>query len=300
MYQKTIKKDVYISGIGLHSGKIVNMIIKPAKANTGIIFHFNNQKIKSNADYVVQSPLCTLLKDEHIEIKTIEHFMFSLYFLNIDNVNVFLDSNELPILDGSAAPFIFKIKDAGIKNLYSLKKFIKLKKEVKVQIEDKYIIAKPNHSVEFDIKIDFPNSIIGEQKININQNNKDIINSISRARTFCFAKDIDYMKNNNLALGGSIENAIIVDEYTILNQDGLRDENEFVFHKTLDFIGDLYVNGTVIIAKFEGYKTGHALNNMLLKEILSNKENYSIIEFDNILTDYLYKFKTAFKFKEFT
>ncbi len=296
MYQQTVKNNIYISGIGLHSGKIVNMIIKPATVNEGIIFHLNGKSIKSDAFKVVNSPLCTLLKEDNIEIRTIEHFMFALYFLNIDNVNVYLDSNELPILDGSASPFIFKINEIGLKKQFALKKFIKLKKEVKVEFEDKYIIAKPNHSVEFDIKINFPNSIIGEQHINIQQNNKKIINNVSRARTFCFSKDIEYMKNNNLALGGNIDNAVIVDDYLILNSDGLRDEKEFVLHKTLDFIGDLYVNGFVIIAKFEGYKTGHALNNALLKEILSNKENYSIIEFDNIIYN---KFKYFLKIKGF-
>ncbi len=294
MYQQTVKKNIYISGVGLHSGKIVNMIIKPAATNNGIIFHFNGKKIKSDAFKVVHSPLCTLLKEDDIEIKTIEHFMFALYFLNIDNVNVYLDSNELPILDGSSAPFIFKIKEQGLKKQFALRKFIKLKKEVFVQFEDKYIIAKPNHSIEFDIKIDFPNSIIGEQSINIKQQNKEMINDVSKARTFCFSKDIEYMKNNNLALGGSLDNAVIVDEFSIINKEGLRNEKEFVLHKTLDFIGDLYVNGFVIIAKFEGYKTGHALNNLLLKEILSNKENYSIIEFDNVIYS---KFKDFLKIK---
>ncbi len=299
MYQQTIKKEIHISGVGLHSGKIVNMTIKPAKSNHGIIFHFKNKSIKSDAFKVINSPLCTLLKEDDVEIKTIEHFMFSLYFLNIDNVNIYLDSNELPILDGSAAPFIFEIKQAGLKKQFALRKFIKLKKEVSVKFEDKYIIAKPNHSIEFDIKIDFPDSIIGEQHINIKQQNKDMINSVSKARTFCFAKDIEYMRNNNLALGGSLDNAVIIDEFSIINKEGLRDEQEFVLHKTLDFIGDLYVNGFVIIAKFEGYKTGHLLNNLLLKEILSNKENYSIIEFDNPLNDYLEKLKQSFKLKEF-
>lgn len=296
MYQQTVKKNIHISGVGLHSGKIVNMTIKPAKSNNGIIFYYNNKSIKSNAFNVINSPLCTLLKDESLEIRTIEHFMFSLYFLNIDNVNVYLDSNELPILDGSAAPFIFRIKEAGIKKQFALRKFIKLKKEVSVQLEDKYIIAKPNHSIEFDMRINFENSIIGEQHINIKQMNKELINSVSKARTFCFARDIEYMKNNNLALGGSLDNAVIVDDFSIINKEGLRDEKEFVLHKTLDFIGDLYVNGIVIIAKFEGYKTGHALNNLLLREILADKSNYSIIEFNNPVYN---KFKEILQIKEF-
>jgi len=279
MFQKTINEEVSFIGVGLHSGKKINVKLKPALPNTGIIFIVNGEIIESHCSIVKETQLCTGFNNGKTTLNTVEHFLFSLFYFSIDNIIVELNANEMPIMDGSAMPFIYLIKSAGIKEQNSLKKFIKLKKEVSVKIDDKYIIAKPSNSPSIKFTIDFDHPAINNQHVFINVDNISILNDISRARTFGFLKDIEYLRRNNLALGGSLSNAILLDETSILNPEGLRMAEEFIYHKVLDFIGDTYINGLTIISDIEAYKSGHHINNLFMREVFSNEENYEIVSF---------------------
>lgn len=280
MFQKTLKKEISFSGIGLHSGNKINVKLKPAQKNTGIVFFINGIELKSNGDLVKETQLCTGLNNGKTSINTVEHFLFSLFYFNIDNIIIELDANEMPILDGSALPFIYIIRQAGIKIQSAQKNIVKIKKEIKIEFEDKYIIAKPSNAPKLDLTIDFEHPSINSQNLILDYNNKDLLDYISRARTFGFMKDIEYLRSKNLALGGSYDNAIILDEFKILNPEGLRMENEFIYHKMLDFIGDIYINGNFILADIKGFKTGHHINNLFIRELFSNKENYEIINIE--------------------
>jgi UDP-3-O-[3-hydroxymyristoyl] N-acetylglucosamine deacetylase len=280
--QRTLSKVKRFSGIGLHKGKKVEVKLIPAHQNTGIIFIVNNKKIKLNSKLVKETTLCTGIEKDGIRLNTIEHFLFALNYLGIDNICVELNDNEMPILDGSAMSFIMLLKEAGIKELYSNKKYIKIKKEIKIDYEDKYIIAKPSQELRVDMTIDFDHPAIGNQNVIIDSKSTNILKEISRARTFGFLKDIDYLRSNNLALGGSMDNAIVLDEYSVLNQDGLRMKKEFVYHKLLDFLGDTYMEGLPMIADIKTFKSGHHINNLFMRELMSNQENYEIVTINDI------------------
>lgn len=281
MKQKTINKKVSFSGIGLHSGKKVTANLYPAYANTGVVFKYKDKTIKLKSCKVKETQLCTGIFEDGISINTIEHFMFSLFYKNIDNIIIELNEPEMPILDGSSIGFILALEEAGIKELPAYKKFLKLKNNIEIKIDDKFIKAKPSNLLNINLEIDFEHHIIGNQKIDLNYNNfHSVLRKASRARTFGFIKDIEYLRNKNLVLGGSIDNAIVLDDYKILNPDGLRFNEEFVYHKLLDFIGDIYVEGYFILADIEAFKSGHYLNNLFLNKILSNPLNYEIITFE--------------------
>lgn len=288
--QRTIKKTGNFSGIGLHSGKKVEVTLLPAAPNSGINFYVNGIHIKSQFDLVTETTLCTGLNNGNTKLQTIEHFMFALYYLNIDNLTIHINREEMPILDGSSAPFLYILRECGIEEQASYKKFIKIKNKIEVNFEDKYIIAKPSNSQSLKLGIEFEHPVIKSQNIEINQNNFEILESISRARTFGFVEEVEYLRSKNLALGGSLNNAVILDKYKVLNPDGLRMKEEFIFHKALDFLGDTYLEGKNIIADIEGYKTGHHLNNLFMREIFSKEENYEIVTFEN-----KNKFKELFK-----
>jgi UDP-3-O-[3-hydroxymyristoyl] N-acetylglucosamine deacetylase len=277
MFQKTLKKEISFMGIGLHSAKKINVKLKPAQPNTGIVFVVNGEQIKSNGNLVKETQLCTGLNNGVVSLNTIEHFLFSLFYYSIDNIVVELNANEMPILDGSAMPFLYLIRSAGIKKQKVFKKIVKIKKEIVINYEDKYIIAKPSDTPSLNLTIDFEHQSINSQSLLLNLNNINLLDKISRARTFGFMSDIEYLRNNNLALGGSFSNAVILDEYRILNPEGLRMEEEFIYHKVLDFLGDIYINGMPIIANIEGYKTGHHINNLFIRELFSSEENYEIV-----------------------
>ena len=281
MKQRTIEKVISFSGIGLHKGEKVEVGLFPAQQNSGIVFIVNNKKIKINSKLVKETTLCTGLEFEGVKLNTIEHFMFALNYLGIDNIIVELTDNEMPIMDGSAMSFVMLLKEAGTKELYANKKYIKLKKEIKIENEGKYIIAKPSKNLKIDLTIDFEHPAIGHQNVVID-GNSNLLNEISRARTFGFTKDIEFLRANNMALGGSLDNAIVLDEYNILNPNGLRMDKEFVYHKLLDFLGDTYIEGLPVVADIKAYKSGHHINNLFMREIMSSAENYEIVEIPDV------------------
>jgi len=285
-YQNTIATTINCSGIGVHSGKIVNAVFKPAEINTGICFVRKDIKNKNNiikADYknVHKTKLGTsLINESGVEVATVEHLMAGIFGANIDNLIVELDNIEIPIFDGSSEPFIFLLNCAGIQKQDEYRKFLKIEKKIKIFQDDInkdiYASLEPSMDLLIDFSIEFQQKIIGKQKFLFDSSKDDFQYVISRARTFGLKSEVDYMRANNLALGGSLDNAVVVDDDKVLNPDGLRFHDEFVRHKILDVVGDLYLVGMPIIGKYEGKKSGHELNNKLLHKLFSDPENYSI------------------------
>ena len=282
--QKTIAKNIVSSGIGLHSGKKVNLKIKEGLPNSGIIFKRTDVKHKNNIvipiyHNVCETNLCTTISNEDgIKISTIEHLMAAFYGLGVDNAIVEIDSQEVPILDGSAKNWIELIKKSGIKSLNSPIKIIKIEKNVEINDGEKFIkIEKSNVSLDIDFELIYPNCLIGKQRNKINVYNDDL-NKLFESRTFCKYEDIDKLKSAGFAKGGSLDNAIVVKEYKILNETGLRNDKEFVNHKILDCLGDLYLSGYKIIGSITCSQGGHSLTNKLLRKLFEDKSNYSIFE----------------------
>ena len=282
--QKTVNSKISVSGIGLHSGKNVNLNILPANPNEGINFKrvdiVNDEKIVSPLfNNVCDTNLCTTITNHAgVKVSTIEHLMAALFILGIDNVLIELDSQEVPILDGSSKDWISIIKKAGIKNSNSPIKVIKINKTVEIKSSDKFIrVDVSNINLDIDFEIKYPNTMIGSQRNKIsvyNDNLEDIYNS----RTFCKYEDIDNLKRLGLAKGGNLDNALVVDKFKLLNKNGLRNNKEFVNHKILDCIGDLYTTGYRIVASIKCSQGGHYLTNKLLRKIFENNKNFSILE----------------------
>ncbi|UJF19614.1 UDP-3-O-acyl-N-acetylglucosamine deacetylase [Vibrio sp. SS-MA-C1-2] len=277
--QRTLKTIVQATGVGLHSGRKVTLILRPAAANTGIIYRRTDLEpavdFKADANSVRDTMLCTaLVNDDGVRISTVEHLNAALAGMGIDNAIIEVDAPEIPIMDGSASPFVYLIQSAGIDVLNSPKKFIRIKKTVRVEDGDKWAELRPYNGFRLDFAIDFAHPAIdGEQQsLVMDFSTQDFIKNISRARTFGFMRDIEYLQSQNLCLGGSFDNAIVLDDYRILNDDGLRYDNEFVSHKVLDAIGDLFMCGHSIVGEVRAYKSGHALNNQLLRAVLANQE----------------------------
>jgi len=281
--QKTVKDNVNFKGIGLHSGEVVNLIIKPADPNTGIIFKRidlkNNNIIFPNFENVTNTSLNTTISNEYgVKVSTIEHLMGALFGLGVDNAEIEIDNIEVPILDGSAKEFIKQISLVGLKVSSIPIKIIKINKKVEFKDGQRTISIEPSKlSLDIDFELKYENLAIGNQrnKINLYEDNlEDIFNS----RTFCLYEDIESIKKKGLAKGGSLDNAIVVKDEEILNKDGLRNSKEFVNHKILDCIGDLYTCGYRMIASIKCSQGGHFLTNQLLKKVFENKENFSIVE----------------------
>ncbi len=281
--QKTLKSNISIKGVGLHSGKIVNMMIKPAKPDTGIVFKRTDLKknnyISTSVYNVSKAILCTTIaNDEGVSVSTVEHLLAALFGMNIDNVLIEIDNEEIPILDGSAKVFVNEINKVGLEISSSPIKIIKINKEVTFKDGKKFISIKPNKiSLEIDFEIKYSNSLIGNQRNVINVYEDDLTD-VFNSRTFCLYEDIEKLKEMNLGKGGSLDNALVVKENKILNKDGLRNKKEFVNHKILDCMGDLYLSGHKIIAKIICSQGGHKLTNELLKKVFMDSSNYSIIE----------------------
>ncbi len=281
--QKTIKRDVKFEGVGLHSGKTVNLCIKSSEPDTGIIFKRVDLKINNlvypNFDNVSDTSLNTTISNENgVKVSTIEHLMGALFGLGIDNAIIEIDNEEVPILDGSAKEFIKKILAAGF--FYSKRpiKIIKINKKVKFEKGDKFISIEPTKlSLDIDFELKYKNKIIGNQKNKINVYEDDL-DDVFNSRTFCLFEDIEKIKKNGLAKGGSLENAIVVKDNEIINEGGLRNSKEFVNHKILDCIGDLYTCGYRMIASVKCSQGGHYLTNQLMRKVFENKENFSVIE----------------------
>ncbi|MFT5708482.1 MAG: UDP-3-O-[3-hydroxymyristoyl] N-acetylglucosamine deacetylase [Oceanospirillaceae bacterium] len=281
--QKTLKSSIKATGLGLHTGEKVYLNLLPAPADSGIVFRRVDLnpavEIAANAFLVKDTVLSTNIVQNDIKVATIEHLMSAFAAMSIDNVVVELNAEEVPIMDGSAAPFIFLIKAAGIKEQFAVKKFLKVIKEVSFTHEGKTATFKPYNGCKLSVEIDFDHpAFTGKNmKYELELNSENFIKQISRARTFGFMSDIEYLRANNLARGGSMENAIVVDETSILNGDGLRFEDEFSKHKVLDAVGDVYLLGHSLIGEFVGFKTGHFMNNQIVKKLLSDTDAYEIV-----------------------
>tara|TARA_B100001057_G_C22828754_1_gene942491 strand:- start:787 stop:1707 length:921 start_codon:yes stop_codon:yes gene_type:complete len=281
--QKTIKKNIFFSGIGLHSGQIANVCIKPSEPNTGIVFKRvdlkDNNMVFPNFSNVCNTSLNTTISNESgVTVSTIEHLMGALFGLGIDNALVEIDKEEIPILDGSAKEFIDKIIGAGLEISNSPIKIIKINKKIDFQDGKRIISISPSKlRLDIDFEIKYENDLIGNQRNKINVYEDNLI-EIFNSRTFCLYEDIEKIKQNGLAKGGSLENAIVVKEKEILNKGGLRNSKEFVNHKILDCIGDLFTCGYRMLASIKCSQGGHYLTNKLLRKVFENKENFSIVE----------------------
>ena len=281
--QKTLKHEVSFSGISLHSGLVVNVCIKPASPNFGIVFQRvdlkNDNLIYPNFMNVTNTSLNTTIENEFgVKVSTIEHLMGALFCLGIDNALIEIDNEEVPILDGSAKEFIEKIILAGIKESDAPIKIIKINKEIEYSEDEKLISIKPSTlSLDIEFQLKYKNPIIGNQKNKVNVYEDDL-KDIYDSRTFCLFEDIELIKKNGLAKGGSLENAIVVKDNEILNPEGLRNNKEFVNHKILDCIGDLYTSGYRIIGSLSCSRGGHYLTNKLLRKVFEKNENFSILE----------------------
>ena len=288
IFQRTVQKMVKSTGVGLHSGNKVTLCIMPAPVNSGIVLRRTDLtpavEIPAKANLVRETTMCTaLVNDEGVRISTIEHLFAALAGLGIDNAVIEVDAPEIPIMDGSASPFVFLLQSAGIKEQSVAKKYIKINQTIRVEDGDKWAELKPYKGFRVDFKIDFnhPEISRSQQHMVMDFSTSAFVKDISRARTFGFMQDIEYLRANNLALGGSMENAVVLDEYRVLNPDGLRYEDEFVKHKILDAFGDLYVAGHAIVGEFCAYKTGHALNNQLVRALLAQQEAWELVSFEN-------------------
>jgi len=281
--QKTIKNNVSFNGVALHNGLNVNICIKPAAPNFGIVFKRVDQKINNlvypNFLNVSNTSLNTTIENEFgVKVSTIEHLMGALFGLGIDNALIEIDNEEVPILDGSAKEFIEKIINAGVSISDAPIKIIKINKEIKYTDGDRFISIQPSTlSLEIDFELKYKNKIIGNQKNKVKVFEDDLTD-VYNSRTFCLFEDIEMIKKNGLAKGGSLENAIVVQDEKILNEEGLRNNKEFVNHKILDCIGDLYTSGYRIIASIKCSQGGHFLTNQLLRKVFQNKDNFSILE----------------------
>ncbi|SJN55826.1 UDP-3-O-acyl-N-acetylglucosamine deacetylase [Vibrio ruber] len=277
--QRTLKEIVKTTGVGLHSGRKVTLTLRPAAANTGIIYRRTDVTppvdFPANPENVRDTMLCTaLVNDDGIRISTVEHLNAALAGMGIDNAVVEVDAPEIPIMDGSASPFVFLLQQAGIDVQNAPKRFIRVKKPVRFEDGDKWAELVPYQGFRMDFEIDFNHPAIesDEQRLLFDFSSQSFVRDISRARTFGFMRDIEYLQSQNLCLGGSFDCAIVLDDYRILNEDGLRFANEFVTHKVLDAIGDLYMCGHSIVGEFRAYKSGHGLNNQLLRALLADQE----------------------------
>ncbi|MFP4387026.1 MAG: UDP-3-O-acyl-N-acetylglucosamine deacetylase [Alphaproteobacteria bacterium] len=278
--QQTLQRPATLSGIGLHSGKDINMVIKPAQPDHGIIFvrsDFPKEQsvIPARWDHVSDTQLCTVIANQHgASVGTIEHLMSALRGCGIDNALIEIDGIEVPAMDGSAMPFVTMIENVGIKQLSAPRRMIRVLKEVSVIDNDKRVVLKPGESSIFEGEIDFDHDEIGNQKFTTQLVNGNFKHDIASARTFGFFHEAQWLRSQGLGLGGSLDNAIILDESAVMNPDGLRFNDEFIRHKLLDAIGDLYLAGGQILGRYDGIKAGHAINNAILHALFADSENW--------------------------
>lgn len=286
--QRTLNKPVKATGIGLHSGARVEVAFRPAPANTGIIYTRTDLNprvtMKCSAGNVRDTQLCTaLVNNDGVRIATVEHLTAALSALGVDNLYVDVNAPELPVMDGSAQPFIYLLGTAGIRELDAPKLYLRVVRKVRVEDQDKWAELNPSEGgFQMDLTIDFNHPAMekNQQRFAFNFSGRNFVKQISRARTFCFMRDVEYMHAHHLALGGSLENAIVLDDRRVVNPEGLRYPNEFVKHKMLDAVGDLYMSGHSILGSFRAYKTGHALNNKLLRTLLDDESNFELISLE--------------------
>lgn len=286
--QRTLKNPIHATGVGVHSGEKVYLTLRPAPVNTGIIFRRTDLsepvEIPALAEFIGNTDLCTCLVKNDVRIATVEHLLSAFAGLGIDNCYVDLSLPELPIMDGSASPFVFLIESAGIEEQNALKRFFRVKKTIEVREGDKFVKVEPyeGFSVSFEIAFSHPVIANTQQSITLDFSSSSYVKDVSRARTFGFLADYEMIRQKNLARGASLDNAIVLDTASIVNEEGLRDPDEFVRHKILDVIGDLYLLGYSMIGAFTGYKSGHALNSALLQTLLSQPDAWELVTSDDM------------------
>jgi UDP-3-O-[3-hydroxymyristoyl] N-acetylglucosamine deacetylase len=285
--QRTLKNVIRATGVGLHTGEKVYLTLRPAPVDTGIVFRRIDLdipvEVPARADNVGDTRLSTSLEKDGAKVSTVEHLMSAFAGLGIDNAYVDLTAPEVPIMDGSAGPFVFLLQSAGIQEQASAKQYIRIRKKLRIDDGDKWAQFKPLEGFKVSFTIDFDHPVIKNavQIATVDFSTTSFVKEISRARTFGFMHDLEALRDAGLARGGSLDNAIVMDNYHILNEDGLRYEDEFVKHKVLDAIGDLYLLGHPLIGEFSAYKSGHELNNRLLRKLIADKSAYEVVSFDD-------------------
>jgi UDP-3-O-[3-hydroxymyristoyl] N-acetylglucosamine deacetylase len=285
--QRTLKTAIRATGVGLHNGEKVYMTLRPAAENAGITFRRVDldEPVDVPADprLVGETMLGTTLIKDGVRVATVEHLMSALAGLGIDNLHVDLSAAEVPIMDGSAGPFVFLLQSAGIEEQNAPKSFVRIKKKIRVEDGDKWAELAPLNGFKVNFEIEFNHPVFNKlgRNASIDFSSTSFLKEVSRARTFCFLRDVEALRANNLTLGGSMDNAIVLDDYRILNEDGLRYTNEFVIHKILDAIGDAYLLGRGIIGELSLHKSGHDLNNKLLLELLDNESAWEEVTFED-------------------
>jgi UDP-3-O-[3-hydroxymyristoyl] N-acetylglucosamine deacetylase len=284
--QRTIKTVTRATGVGLHSGQKVFMTLRPAPSNTGIVFMRNDlpqpASIRATANLVADTRLSTCIESQGVQVLTIEHLMSALAGLGIDNLYVDLTASEVPIMDGSASPFVFLLQTAGIQQQAAAKKYIRIKKALHIEDGDKWVRLAPHNGFMLTYTIAYSHPVFehASSSVTVDFAETSYVKEVSRARTFGFMQDVEALRAQGLAQGGSLDNAVVMDEYRVLNEDGLRYDDEFVRHKILDAVGDLYLLGHPLIGAFAGHKSGHALNNKLLRTLLADKTAWQFVSFD--------------------
>jgi UDP-3-O-[3-hydroxymyristoyl] N-acetylglucosamine deacetylase len=284
--QRTLKSPVRAIGVGLHSGVKVEMTLRPAAPDTGIVFRRLDLvppvDLKADPYLVTDTRLCSALESRRAKVATVEHLMSALAGLGIDNILIDLTGPEVPIMDGSSAPFVFLLQSAGIVEQPAPKRYVRILEPIEARDGDKWVRFTPHNGFRIEFTIDFAHPVFDKtaQRVVVDFAETAYTKEVARARTFGFMHEVEHLRNNGLALGGSLDNAIVMDEYRVLNQDGLRYDDEFVKHKVLDAIGDLYLLGHPIIGAFEAHKSGHALNNQLLRTLLAHQEAWELVSFE--------------------
>ena len=290
MNQRTIKTALAITGTGLHSGQPVDLEFHPQPVDTGVVFErsdiLGSAPIPASAFLVQDTMMSSNLVFGGTRVGTVEHLLSAIAGLGVDNLLIRVSASEIPIMDGSAAPFVGLLLQAGFEEQEAPKKFLRVVRPVRIKVDDKWAELRPYNGFEMNFEIDFEHPAFDKdfQHAQFHLSTHNFIEQLSEARTFGFMKDIEALRKNNLALGGSMDNAIVIDEARVLNAEGLRFNDEFVRHKILDALGDLYLIGYPILGRFSAYKSGHALNNLLVREILSDPKNFEIVTFDDNVT----------------
>jgi len=283
--QRTIKNPVEVVGIGLHKGEPIKLRLEPLSADAGIVFYRSDlaMSIPLSPSSVVDTRMATVIGDKNKGvISTIEHFLSAIYAYGIDNLRVIVDGNEMPVMDGSSISFCLLIEEAGIEELDEAKKIISIKEPIEVREGNKFVRLLPSAVAKFDFRIDFEHPVIGDQSASFEFSTRNFVEEIARARTFGFAKDIQYLQSQNLALGANLQNAIGLDEHKVLNPEGLRFDNEFVRHKILDAMGDMMVSGYNILGKYESFAGSHDLNYKLTSKLLADSKNYELVTVEEL------------------
>ena len=286
--QRTLKKSVRATGVGLHTGTKVTMVLRPAPIDTGIVFCRSdlpgNPAIPAHALNVRETTMATVLEKDGARVSTVEHLMSAMFGLGIDNAFVDVSAEEVPIMDGSAGTFVFLLQSAGIEEQAAAKRYVRILKTVSIEKGDKRVRLEPFHGfkVGFTIEFDHPVFDPAQSTVEVDFGEVSFVRELSRARTFGFTQDVEAMRSRGLGRGGSLDNAVVIDDFRVLNAEGLRMDNEFVKHKALDAVGDLYLLGHPIIGAFHGHKSGHELNNLLVRALLDDPSAWEEVSFDRL------------------